>query len=459
MKENMHKTYGQMVNVEGFSLIEVCIVTIISGLLFVSLFEVYSQYARHQAFDTTRDHMQQASLELNSFFAVQVRYPCPSDRTLKSTDPKYGTEVDANGITNDACNLGPTGLGLIPATVPPTWTGACYTTGVGVVAPAGTNGVGGVCAFRCSNALCGDKSGSENNIVVIGGFPLTTIRAAAGADSYGRQIMLDGWGNQLDYVVTYKLTDSGTYRFDRGAITVHDENGNDTAGITNNAHYGFISHGPDGIGSYTTNGQMFQVCGSHNPQSYNTGDDQNCSNNATFIAGIRNDTRTALHYDDSTYFVVQTSSGLWSQVSSSTDLYNVNPGIVNVGTGNAAPTANTALVVGDPTGGSNGIVHTDPAGAAKAAQVCKKDGTNCFNINALTAKAGAEVISCPSGQVMDGIYTDSTGCATPPCSHAHCRLLSGGTTFSTPVANQYCPATPTMTWIVGIASDGKIICQ
>lgn len=453
MSNPMSNEQNKALAAGGFTLIEVCIVTVISSLLFLSLFEIYSQYARYRARDDTWSHIQSAAQELNSFFGAQVRYPCPSDRTIKSTDPSYGKEVDPNGVANYACNLGPTGLGLIPNPVPAAWLGACYTTGVGVVPNAGTNGVGGVCAFRCSNALCGDKTGTENNIVVIGGFPLTSIREAVGVNSNGRSIMLDGWYNQLDYVVTYKLTSSGTYRFDYGAITVHDENGLDTAGITNNAHYGLISHGKDGVGAYNANGQMFQVCGSHVPQTYNTGDDQNCSNNATFISGIKNESHTGLHYDDITYFVTQTSGGLWSQDTSS-NLFNVNPGIVHVGTSNAAPTANTALHVGDPTGGTNGIVHTDAASAAKAASICKKDGTDCFNVKALTDPAGT-TITCASGEVLVGI--DSTAGVTTP----HCKKIdgtAGSVTFATPSPNQTCPSSP-MQWIVGVASDGKIICN
>jgi hypothetical protein len=270
-------------------------------------------------------------------------------------------------------------------------------------------------------------------------------------DYNGRSIMFDGWGNQLDYVVTYRLTSKSTYQFNYGAITVLDENGNDTAGITNNGHYGLISHGPDGIGAYNVNGQMFQICGKHVPQGYGTGDDQNCSNQSMFIAGIRNDSHTALHYDDIVYFTTKTSAGLWGQ-DGNNNLYNSNAGIVNVGTTAAPATPNaTALNVGDDATPGNGNVHVDSTSVAKAATICKKDGSDCFNIKALTDPAGA-TITCPSGMLV-GI--DSTAGATTP----HCVSMTGGVTFSAPTASQTCPVGPPMKWMVGVSSDGKIICQ
>lgn len=424
----------------GFTLIEVCIVTLISGLLFISLYELYTRYAKQAEVDTTWDHLQLSSNKIGDFFAAWRRYPCPADRTLKPGDLNWGKEIDptAFGTTGadgtGVCDLGPTGLNLIPSPIPGGWLGACYTTGVGVVPNAGTNGVGGVCAFL-------DQSLA--NVVVIGAVPIDTLTVGAGHDSYGTSIIYDGWGNQLDYVVTYRLTGTGTYRYDRGAITVHDENGRDTAGIVNNGHYGLISHGQDGIGAYTRNGQMFQVCGSHVPQSWNTGDDENCSNKPIFIAGIKNSSRTVFHYDDMVYFVNKSAGGLWAQLNGSSDMLNTNPGMVNVGTdGITQPpsTANVALNVGDPLSANNGVLRA--ANNAKMAQVCKKDGTNCFAVtNVVTT-------NCNAGEVMYGFSNGSKTCAAP--------------SFNMPAPNQTCcPAVGTCDghWMTGITSQGIITCN
>jgi len=283
--------------------------------------------------------------------------------------------------------------------------------------------------------------------------PMTTIKKDVGADSISKNANYDGWGNQIDYVVSYKLTDKFQYRYDRGGITVHDEHGFDTAGIVNNAHYGLISHGPDKVGSYTRNGQMFNICGSHVPQSYGTaaapGDDQNCANDATFIEGIRNDAHTTQHYDDVVYFVNSSSGGFWTQIPGVPDMYNINPGMVNVGTAANAPTASVTLNVGAPVGSTANALHAQNYAKAKA--VCMHDGTNCFDISAITAPVNSEKIKCDTtqGQVMIGVYTDAAG-----VSHADCT--PGKPSFAAPIPNQTCPGA---TWMVGVASDGKIICQ
>jgi type II secretory pathway pseudopilin PulG len=409
----------------GFTLVEVCIVIIISGLLFVSLFELYSRYMQQRSADITYENQQKVAVEISTFRSKKQRYPCPSDRTLAVNDPNFGKEIDPTA--NLSCNVA--SIGLTP--------GNCYSAGSGIT-PAGTNGVGGVCMFL----------NGVGNAVLIGGVPIAALRAVNG-QSNSREIAFDGWGSQFDYVVTYQLTSKATYRYDRGGITVHDENGNNTAGIVDNGHYGIISHGKDQIGAFTRYGRMISICGTHVPQSYNTGDDQNCSNNSTFIQGIRNNTQTALHYDDLTYFVIVSSGGLWAQMPGSSDMSNVNPGMVNVGTDGIAspPPASVALNVDDPLGGTAGVVRA--ATNTKTNSLCARTGTDCFDIKAITNATGVgQKITCTGGQVMTGITTDGAG------THATCATP----TFKTPatITAQTCLSGK---WMMGIATDGTIICQ
>lgn len=459
MKEAQEKP---MIRERGFTLIEVCIVTIISGLIFLAMFEVYAAYTRSLAFGTTYDNISSLKTAISTFKAKKGRYPCPADRTLASTHPNFGKETGV--VSALKCDL----------TLPP-WNltpGNCYTTGVGLT-PIGTNGVGGVCMIACSHPgappigtdpvgtrACGDGTGATQNAVVIGAVPIASIRTVIGARNAPSKIMFDGWGNEFDYVATYQLTNRNTWKFDHGAISVHDESGNATADIDNDGHYGLVSHGPDQIGAYTRNGTMVSICGFRNPQSYTTGDDQNCAEDGTFISAISNYSKTAFHYDDIVNFVTLSTGGLWASIPNSPDIMNVNLGRVNAGTANdpldsgGAVNTNVALNVGDPLGGSAGIVNAQKN--AKAAQLCNKDGSHCFNLTALTNSACAQ-ISCPSGQVMTGIYTDSvTGpcCATPPCTHAVCQQPK----FTPPasIPDQQCSGgTP---WMIGVASDGTIIC-
>lgn len=446
----------------GFTLIEVCIVTIISGLLFVSAFELYAAYSKQTAFDTTYSNINDVNVQLTIFEAKRGRYPCPADRSLPVGNANYGKETGV--VSGTKCDLTAAPWSLTP--------GNCYYTdsgGVGHVQAAGTNGFGGVCMFACSHPgpptdpvgtrACGDGTGAANNAIVIGAVPIATLRAINGVSSKNStSIMYDGWGDELDYVVTYNLTNANTWEFDHGAITVHDENGQDTAGITNDGHFGLVSHGPDGKGAYGKNGVQNSVCGAVTPQSYGSGDDQNCANDGTFISGISRTALTALHYDDVVNFTTVGTGGLWAKFPGSSDIENVNLGRVNVGTANdpldsgGLVNANVTLNVGDPTGGSNGNIKA--ANNVKAAQICDKNGSNCFDINALTKATGSEVIKCTAPQVMVGIYTDSTGCGTPPCTHAKCQAPQFTPAASIP--DQDCPGGE---WLVGISTDGKIICH
>jgi len=451
---------GDLESIKGFTLIEVCIVTIISGLLFVSAYDLYSRYSRQGAFDTTIDNIQSVSVEIAAFRGKRNRYPCPSDRTLPSTDPNFGKEV---GAAATKCTLPP---GLVP--------GKCYSALAGIT-PAGTNGVGGLCMVACSFPTgnpdgsgtnpCGDKTGltvgdgagGNANAILIGGIPINTIRQTIGTDGKSANIMYDGWGSQIDYAVTYQLTNFNTYVYDHGAITVHDENGNDTADIVNNGHFGLISHGPDRIGAYTGSGQMTSICGSHVPQSYVNpiipfpigpgGDDENCANVPTYIQGIRNDSKTAQHYDDITYFGTVVTGGLWAQLIGSSDMQNINPGMVNVGTAAAPPAATVALNVGDP-GGGNELGVLKAVNNTKAAQLCDFDGTDCFNISAITTGVTPCPVVAGVQQVMTGITTVA-GVTSPTCA---------APVFNAPatIADQSCPSGH---WMTGLTTTGIIICQ
>jgi type II secretory pathway pseudopilin PulG len=402
----------------GFTLVELCIVIIISGLIFSAIFDLYTRYLRQTATANTVANIQTSSNQIGFFFSNNLRYPYPSDRTVPINSPLYGLEID------------PAVVGLT--------VGNCYASGPpAVISPAGTNGVGGVCMIPSLRDADGD---GQPDPVLIGGVPIRTIlnNVQTGVST---NVVFDGWGSKLDYAVSANLANVATYNSTWGVITAHDEFGNNTAGINDDAHYAIISHGADRIGAYSTGGQMSSIC------LFGVAgaglDNQNCSNNSTFIESIAHSAAGGLaHYDDYVYFVKSGSSGIWAYQPNSNNIYNLNIG--NVGVGTAAP--GSTLDVEDPLGAGNGTLRAE--NNAKAAMICDKTGANCFPVKGFTAAAGSETVKCPANQVMNGIAMNAgtlqaTGCAPPA--------------FPFPIPGpQTCPVGK---WLHGYATNGTILCQ
>src|SRR6266849_6252237 len=204
------KTFAErktnMAGMRGFTLIELCIVVIISGLIFSALFQLYSGYVRQQKINVTKDNMVADNAAIGDFFGNWARYPCPADRALTSTDPNFGKEVN-NGVCT------PSALGI----------------------PIGTcNASGGLCvaAAPAGRAPYGD----ERDAVIIGTLPISSMTKVS-SSHISNDIAYDGWDRQYLYAVTVGLTDVVNFKFNNGTIKAVDENNLPTAGINQDAHY------------------------------------------------------------------------------------------------------------------------------------------------------------------------------------------------------------------------------
>ncbi len=399
----------------GFTLVELCFVIIISGLIFSALFSLYSQYLIQQKFTVTKNNITASNAAIAGFFGNRARLPCPADRSLASDNPNFGKEAGGG-----SCD--PASLGLA--------VGACTASG-------------GLCmvAASCAGATCGDGTGAANNPVIIGAVPTAAITAAIMTTPAGRSVSndlaFDGWDRQLLYAVTVNLTNVATYQFDYGVINAVDENGNATAGINKNAEYVLLSHGPDGNGAWTRGGVKYSNCGAIG----STKDAENCDDtNATFVAALVNSSATgAQHYDDYVFFLRSQSSTIWStDPGNVNNIYNLNTGNVGVGTLTPATMLDVENPAGVPTGG---VLRA--SNNTRATKICKKDGTDCFNI---TAIAGSTMPTCGGGNVMNGLQTVA-GVTAPVC---------GATTFHPIRPNAACPAGQ---WVNSIDSDGKVYCK
>jgi prepilin-type N-terminal cleavage/methylation domain-containing protein len=81
----------QAVSCRGFTLLELSIVLIITGILTIPLIRLYTDYLQQEKIDLTKSNLDHISriVALSS----PLRYPCPADRSLIPSDPNYGLDV------------------------------------------------------------------------------------------------------------------------------------------------------------------------------------------------------------------------------------------------------------------------------------------------------------------------------------------------------------------------------
>ena len=228
----------------GFTLIELSIVLMISGLLLAAFLEYYTVHLQKQRFDTTKERMKEIRTALTVYAATEHRLPCPEGRDAgkssafnRPSSIKTLREKDAEKKTEDVCRL--------DAPVPP-----------------------GVEVFN------GDKQGSGlGKQVWIGAIPLRALRL--GADQG-----LDGWGNTFTYAVSRQLTlPDGMHSNPTplGVISVVDEFGKSLLDKNDTGRWVLVSHGPSANGAITASG-------SRRPCSGKALDAQNCNGDGLFIS-------------------------------------------------------------------------------------------------------------------------------------------------------------------------------
>jgi hypothetical protein len=395
------KLYRTLNRENGFSFIELSIVMIVSGIVFITLFNAYDLYRKKEELRLVHENIKAAAAQVSLFpEAGGDRYPCPADRSLAPDDANYGREF------NPTCD--PAAIGLT----------------VGNCTPGG-----GLCLVAGARDSA-DADGAPDP-VIIGALPVHDLRDINGL-SFSDKQSLDPWGSKLLYAVSLNLTQdpfvNTDNKFYNGVIDAKDEHGFTTAGIVNDAHYAILSHGPDRKGGFTLEGQRPVTCGPP-PTAV---DNENCDDNdATFVQSLgMYQGGTAAFFDDFAYFVTVKSGSLWAYYPNEQHIYNMNTANVGV----ATDTPDEQLTV-------NGTLRVN--NNALTTEICQSDGSNCFHIEAITE---TNIIRCTSAnQVMLGIQAEPTMgidelCVTPTIA----------------------PLTPTdcgvNRWVRGIRTDGSVIC-
>ena len=325
---------------KGFTLIEIAAVLFITGVSMLGIAQFINIYKKSTEHKTTITNLEMAYDALEEYAGLSGYYPCPANPKAKPGDLDYGRSAcrdDAEASFNaDACTNVPIGI-------------SCTTT----------------------NSRDGDSNG-QKDVVMIGAFPFRDIAEKVKDTPFKEFHKVDGYGTLLSYAVTEHMTETNPDNsvmtpFDpiTGSIAVLDENLISVMGPEKEAQFVVFSHGFNGMGGYSKEGQPNQNCyvpsmaggipdtvPTPGPYSGNGKiETENCDNNdAIFIKGLLSLADNNDYYDDYLYYKGRGLSTLWENSMVSMDeegesyIYNTNPGGVGVGT----PEPDTKLhIMGD----------------------------------------------------------------------------------------------------------------
>ncbi len=415
---------------EGFTLIEMALVIIISGLLLAAGLESYKVYNNDQARKTTLENIQTVNSAIALFHAVYDRYPCPADITLPLGDPDYGRETNCD-----------------PRPVNPV-AGTCFE---------------GVCRADGRDA---DNDATTEDTILIGGVPLVTLQDAdlvlTGIQNVwlglsSREI-LDGYGRKLTYAVTERLVTEPTFNETLGAIKIEDEYGESLVNPEGSVHYVVVSHGDNGRGAYSEGGQLVgndcTASGLPLPlpappgppvSSGNTIEYENCNNDDLFVSALRATVEGNSYNDDIVNFQMFVGNDLWSYVPGNPDvpgsIYNLNPG--NVGIGVIDPDSKLEVI---------GDIQADEV---LAGEICDSTGNDCFP-SSIIGGTGNPV------QDTDPLTEELIGKKGMECDGANKAMT--GIANGRPICESVLPDTiigtcPPGKFMIGVSSLGNVVCE
>lgn len=422
----------------GFSILEMSLVLMITGMIIAAAAQYYTLYLRQSKDDVSYENTMAIKSAIAEFYTDRGRYPCPTDPSLPTTDANYGKEM---------CP----GRNVSGIAVPNIAVGACW---------------GQLCRVQADRSI--DLNGDsvpDPQTVLIGAFPIENIKRDMIADpsdtdfTNGVDMMpvdvdfpatqtLDGWRNKFIYAVTESMTDPLTYNNNLGAVTIIDEFDNPLVFPEDSAHYAIVSMGENGRGSYNSSGNLVgdscdpgTVPATYNPtypniMSQDSIEYENCDrSDAVFISALKNEEISDDFNDDMVSFETWFANDLWAPSPvNPVHVYNVNIGNVGVGVDNPVQRLD---VQGD-------VVSSNTL----ATEFCNvSTGTGCFDTRVIAGDiASGNGMECPPGYAMRGIENGA-----PICDY---EVIPAATSFT-----GTCPAGPPKQYVVGIRSNGTLICE
>jgi len=170
---------------KGFSLIELCIVLVIIGLLIGPLFTFLDLYLKEKAWRITHENLASISLALGQYYGTFGHYPCPARLDAQNQDKDFGEETECK-VGDDKKSGGSTSTNYLRP---------------------GTGCSGGVC----------DATGYGGDKIKIGALPNRALGIPF-------QKVIDGYGNRITYAVTERYA-TATPKRHLGVISINNSKG------------------------------------------------------------------------------------------------------------------------------------------------------------------------------------------------------------------------------------------
>lgn len=350
----------------GFTLIEMAIVIIITGLLIAGAASAYSMYLKDKKRQDTVTRTNAVVTSIGNFRNLFGRYPCPASLTETRDDPAYGHET---------CDLA-----AMPAD------GTCAN---------------GFCTEISTRAaidyMVGGAVVNGQPPVTAGFVPFRTLNLP---ESYA----YDGYGGRLKYAVTRHLTASDNFEADTGGIDILNDQGVSIIAPPGSAHFLIISHGEDQSGAYTNAGVQIP-CTAGNKES------DNCTENrmnATYRLSRTVTANSADTFDDTLLYFIKNDIPLW-QISEANqnNIHQKPPGDVAFYFSSSSAIAETAQ--------SAGVVRAQQK--LQTNEVCEGDGTDCFPSSLIAGDLNTDPLDmtddlkCPPGEIMYKVENKEAKCA------------------------------------------------
>jgi prepilin-type N-terminal cleavage/methylation domain-containing protein len=406
----------------GFTLIEMSIVILVSGLIMAGGFQAYRIYLKNQFSTDAYDKQQTIAGSISRFRSNPVnaqRYPCPSNPNMPLTDPNAGREIAIASCAQLRSPLTPAGTCI---------EGVCKALGRDTTADADAIG----------------------DAILIGGIPFADIKEGAEAGSTRLNIdlsakdVLDPWGYQMSYIVTANMTSSDTIlnqpTYGVIPITTPAPGLIDLVQPASSGVMAIISHGDNHLGAHSREGTVPFPC------TGGTADVMNCDLSGRVVVGVRTLTQDSTYFDDVVYHESASVGALWQ--AGTGGVFNTNPGNVGVGLENPQ----NKLEV---NGNVSALRFTQN-------QICDTAG-HCWSPKAFASATGMQ---CPASgtpgmiNVVKGIVGDSSA---PHGLNLVCELapmaVIGTNQSCAPLANPSNPADIRPTYAVGFNTLGQIICE
>jgi len=225
----------------GFSLIELSIVMVISGLIIAAVVSYLDIMLEKKRIEDLKVRIETVQEAIADFQRKNRRLPCPAPIDIPPTDPLYGREVVCDGAAHAGTTL---------------------------------------------------ANGRDGMRVRTGALPARTL-------DIPDIMMQDLHNRKFTYAVVELLADADRLNDpEEGAITITDDTGDSVLSIDGIARYILIAHGNRAGGAYSIQGGLIEPC------NLASSEGENCDGDTEYIASNLSEGNNAAYYDDKVAYMV-----------------------------------------------------------------------------------------------------------------------------------------------------------